>query len=361
MKKIKKWWEIQNKGNGTGEIKVFGDIAKYDWYEEDISAKKFTDQLEKLKNCKQINLRINSNGGSVYEAVAMYNSFKRFVQDNNIESTTYIEGIAASAASYLALASDKVYMGVGCKFMIHDPLIYSSGNSKSLREAADHLDGVKEDILDIYMKRTKLTREMISAHMSDEKYFSTKEAIEAGFVDEESDLSEKNLLENLVSNFSGEIINRIFPEIKNNTEKKGVTIMDLKTLRNQYPDLYNQIREEFRGELINSIDATNKGKNETDIRNAVNEERARIKNLESIETFNEAQKEIVNRAKYEEPKNAEQIIVEFYNSGAFKAKNVIENTKNEQKANGTGNIPEATPPEGTDPVDSIIDEVMNKK
>ncbi|MGL5122582.1 MAG: head maturation protease, ClpP-related, partial [Fusobacteriaceae bacterium] len=227
-----KWWEIINKGK-TGEIKVFGDIARYTWIESDCSAKSFTDQLENLKGCEEITLRINSNGGSVYEAVAMFNSFRRFTKENNITTTTYIEGMAASAASYLALASSKVYMGVGCKFMIHNPATYSGGTSNDFRKVAEQLDAVKEDILDIYMEKTKLTREEISAYMDEEKYFSTKEAIETGFVDAEVALSEKDLKNNIKNMFSNEIVNKLFPEINKTNTEEEMTGLEIK---NKYPD-----------------------------------------------------------------------------------------------------------------------------
>ncbi|MGL6063853.1 MAG: head maturation protease, ClpP-related [Fusobacteriaceae bacterium] len=336
-----KWWEIINKGK-TGEIKVFGDIARHTWIESDCSAKSFTDQLENLKGCEEITLRINSNGGSVYESVAMFNSFRRFTKDNNIKTTTYIEGMAASAASYLALASSKVYMGVGCKFMIHNPATYSGGTSNDFRKVAEQLDAVKEDIIDIYMEKTKLTREEISAYMDEEKYFSTKEAIETGFVDEEIALSEKDLKNNIKNMFSNEIVNKLFPEINKTNMEEEMTGLEIK---NKYPDVINELREELKKELENEMQNINTGTqnkivklSEEEINNALNDDRERIRKLENLKPINKKQIEIINKAKYEEPRTAEELIVQFYNDGSLAANEVINQGKKEAEEVGINNI-----------------------
>lgn len=329
IKKNQNWWEVSNKNNGTGEIKIFGNISRYVWDGTgDVNLKKFDEELQKIKNCKKIQLRINSNGGSVFEAVGMYNSLKRVAEENKIELTTYIEGIAASAASFLALVSEKVIMGTGCRFMIHNPSTFGMGESKNLRKTADELDQIKEDILDIYMTRAKISREKVSSYMDEETSFSVKEAIEVGFVDEESSLDKKTLKNNIANIWEDDVIQNFYPEFyreianeKNIKAAEGELNMTLKDFKNQHPDLVNELRSEITNELQ---EANNKK-----IEEAVTNERSRIKALDGVKTINDVQKQVIAKAKYEEPRNALEISAEFYNSSAWSAENYIIKTKNE--------------------------------
>ncbi|MGL4866219.1 MAG: head maturation protease, ClpP-related [Cetobacterium sp.] len=357
IKKNQNWWEISNKSNGTGEIKIFGNISRYVWDGTgDVNLKKFDEELQKIKNCKKIQLRINSNGGSVFEAVGMYNSLKRVAEENKIELTTYIEGIAASAASFLALVSDKVIMGTGCRFMIHNPSTFGMGESKNLRKTADELDQIKEDILDIYMTRAKITREKVSSYMDEETSFSVKQAIEAGFVDEESSLDRKTLKNNISNTWEDDVIQNFYPEfyeeIENEKKAKiteGELNMTLKDLKNQYPDLVNEVRTEITNELQ---EANNKK-----IEEAVTNERSRIKALDEVKTINDVQKQIIVKAKYEEPRNALEISAEFYNSDAWKAEDYITKTKDEGKEAGIDNLGENST-DITNAFDTAVDNIF---
>ena len=361
--KNRSWWEISNK-NSIGEIKVFGDISRWSWDEASVSLVNFDKELQSLKNCTAIELRINSNGGSVYEAVGMFNTLKRFSTTNNITTTTYIEGIAASAASFLALASDKVVMGTGCKFMIHNPLCGSHGNSEDLRKVAEELDKIKEDIIDIYMTKTKLSREEISDFMDKESFFSTKEAIEYGFVDEEMALDNNNLKNNLKNIFTNEVINKIFPEIE--TEKIEVedVKMTKKELKEKFPELLNEIKEETKNEM--KIEVENKAESlKTEIVNeTLKVERERIKNLDELKPINKKQEEIIAKAKFENFRNAEDLIIDFYRDGSAEALNAIEISKAEAIATGTDRISEENLQTGgveDETLKNVLDDIFGEK
>ena len=148
-----------------------------------------------MKNISHINLRVNSPGGDVFEASAIYNLLKDYAKVNNIEITGYIDGLAASAASFLVLCATKVIMGTGALYMIHNPLTSAYGNAEKLKKQIELLDTVKEAILDIYCTKSKLSREEISEKMNGEKWYRASEALEAGFVDEivENDNSLENI------------------------------------------------------------------------------------------------------------------------------------------------------------------------
>ena len=185
MPKNNKFYEIKNLAEDTVEIRIYGVITKWAWEEYgEVSSANFAKELDKYKNVSKINLRINSPGGDVFEANAIYNLIKNFSKENDIEVVGYIDGLAASAASFLVLAASKIVMGLGTLFMIHDPWIYASGNATALEKEIEKLNIVKEAILDIYMTKSNKTREEIADLMNKEKWFKPQEALEYGFVDE---------------------------------------------------------------------------------------------------------------------------------------------------------------------------------
>lgn len=333
------FFEIKNLSENTAEIRIYGTITKWAWEEYgEVSSANFAKELQKLKNVSHINLRINSPGGDVFEASAIYNLLKDYAKVNNVKITGYIDGLAASAASFLVLCASKVVMGIGALYMIHNPLSSAYGNVEKLKKQIELLDTVKEAILDIYCSKSKLSREEISEKMNNEKWYRATEALEAGFIDEivENDNSLeniKNISDDLhIENFiHQDLLKEKLKEIENMKNIGGIIMpKSVKELLNEYPDLMN----DYRNQIINETK-----ENEAErIKNAVLEERKRIEALEKIPVINEKQKEIVNKAKYEEPKDYKDIIVDFFMSNANKAHEEIEKIKDEQKENGITDI-----------------------
>ena len=178
--------------------------------------------------------------------------------------------------------------------------------------------------------------------MNNEKWFRANEALEAGFVDEivENDNSLeniKNISDDLhIENFiHQDLLKEKLKEIENMKNIGGIIMpKSVKELLSEYPDLMN----DYRNQIINETK-----ENEAErIKNAVLEERKRIEALEKIPVINEKQKEIVNKAKYEEPKDYKDIIVDFFMSNANKAHEEIEKIKDEQKENGITDIAPST-------------------
>ena len=337
------FFEIKNLSENTAEIRIYGTITKWAWEEYgEVSSANFAKELQKLKNVSHINLRVNSPGGDVFEASAIYNLLKDYAKVNNVKITGYIDGLAASAASFLVLCASKVVMGTGALYMIHNPLSSIYGNVEKLKKQIELLDTVKEAILDIYCTKSKLSREEISEKMNSEKWYRATEALEAGFVDEivENDNSLeniKNISDDLhIENFiHQDLLKEKLKEIENIKNIGGIKMpKTIQELLNEYPDLMN----DFKNQIVNEIK-----ENETEkIENAVLEERKRIEALEKIPVINEKQKEIVNKAKYEEPKDYKDIIVDFFMSNANKAHEEIEKIKDEQKENGIIDIAPST-------------------
>ncbi len=367
MPKIQKnkFFEIKNLTENTAEIRIYGTITKWAWEDYgEVSSANFAKELQNYKNVSQINLRVNSPGGDVFEASAIYNLLKDFAKVNNIQITGYIDGLAASAASFLILCASKIVMGIGALFMIHNPLTYAYGNSIELQKQIELLDTVKESILDIYCTKSKLSREEIAEKMNNEKWFRANEALEAGFIDEivENDNSLENIknisnelhIENFIHQ---DLLKEKLKEIENMKNIGGIKMpKSVQELLNEYPQLMN----DFKNQIISEQEESQK---ET-IKNAVLEERKRIEALEKIPVINEKQKEIINKAKYEEPKDPKDIMADFFMSNANKAYEEIEKIKNEQKESGINNITPSTEEEQDDVFNEICAaaiQAFNKK
>jgi ATP-dependent protease ClpP protease subunit len=175
-------FEIQDKGEAP-ELFIYDVIGQNAFTGEGISDKIFATALRSLGPVKQINLRINSPGGSVFDANAMYNLLIQHPAKINV----FIDGIAASAASYLAMAGDTIAIAENANFMIHEPWagIGVVGTAEEIRreseKAISMLESSGKSIVLTYAKRTGKSEDEIRAMMSAETWFTGPEAMKAGF------------------------------------------------------------------------------------------------------------------------------------------------------------------------------------
>ncbi len=172
-------FKFQNKAANAAEILIYGPIGQ-DFYGDGITAKSFDNQLKKLGNVRSIDLRIDSPGGSVFDGRTIYT---RLVQ-HRAKINVYIDGVAASAASFIAMAGDNISIAEGGFFMIHDASAVTVGNKKKHEETLALLRTVDDTILQTYVARTGLSAKQIEEWMSDEKWFTGKEAVENRFADD---------------------------------------------------------------------------------------------------------------------------------------------------------------------------------
>ena len=135
-----KWYNIQNKAGKTADVYIFDEIGTYG-----VTAQEFINDIKDLKDLP-INLRINSLGGDVFDGMAMYNVIKR----REAKTTVYIEGIAASIATIIALGADEVVMAENSLFMIHNAWGGTMGEAKDMRKTAYTLDIISGELTDIY-------------------------------------------------------------------------------------------------------------------------------------------------------------------------------------------------------------------
>lgn len=171
-------YRMLNKSSDRGEIWIYGIIGM-DWFGDGVTAKQFATDLKKLGAVKDIDLRINSDGGVVTEARAMYN----LLVEHPAKVNVHIDGIAASAASFLAMAGDNINIAEGGFVMIHNARGVTIGEAEDHRRMAEVLDQVNTTIVDTYAARTKQEPAKLKKWMNEEKWFTGTEAVENGFAD----------------------------------------------------------------------------------------------------------------------------------------------------------------------------------
>ena len=170
---MKSWYTIRARASGT-EVLIYDEIGAYG-----VSAKGFLAELGALPDNAAIDLRLNSPGGSVFDAVAIYNALKRHAG----EITVWIDGIAASAASYIAMAGDTIIMPENAFLMIHDPSGLVMGTAAEMREMADTMDKIAGSMVRGYADRSGKSGEEIAALMAAETWLDAKDALDLDFID----------------------------------------------------------------------------------------------------------------------------------------------------------------------------------
>ena len=171
---MKTWYSIQAKADQSADISIFDEIGFFG-----VNAKQFIGDLKAI-DAKTIKLAINSPGGSVFDALAMYNALRQ--HPANVEVT--VLGVAASAASLVAMAGDTIVMPENAFMMIHNPLNFAYGNADELREMADVLDKIGASLVATYANRTGLPEAEIKALLDAETWLNAEEAVIKGFADE---------------------------------------------------------------------------------------------------------------------------------------------------------------------------------
>lgn len=172
---------IKNQTDSSADLFFYGDIVsetwQSEWYEDDMApgdVKKFLDQLDGTEN---INIHINSGGGSVFGGIAIYNMLRR----NNAHKTVHVDGLAASIASVIMMAGDEIVMPKNATVMIHKPsasYFFTTKNADDLRKDAESLDTCQEAIMQTYMTKAKVDKEEIEQKVNDETWLTGEEAAE---------------------------------------------------------------------------------------------------------------------------------------------------------------------------------------
>jgi ATP-dependent Clp endopeptidase proteolytic subunit ClpP len=170
---LKRWYEFRAQARDA-EIVIYDEIGAFG-----IPAKAFLDELKALGPIAAITVRINSPGGSVFDGVAIYNALKR----HDAAITVWIDGIAASIASMIAMAGDEVIMPENAMLMLHDPSGLVMGTASDMRAMADALDKMKAGMVAAYRDKSGRDDAEIEALMSAETWLSAQEAVNLGLAD----------------------------------------------------------------------------------------------------------------------------------------------------------------------------------
>lgn len=171
-------YKLVAKGNDAAELYIYGAIGG-DWFGEGITAKQVADDLKALGKVSSIDVRINSEGGNVFDGKAIYSLLNEHKATINVK----IDGLAASAASFIAMAGNTIEIAEGAFVMVHDAYGVAVGRAEDMRAYASLLDQVNGTIRDVYRSRTKQTDAKIKKWMSDETWFTAAEAVANGFAD----------------------------------------------------------------------------------------------------------------------------------------------------------------------------------
>lgn len=250
---------IKNQTDSSADLFFYGDIVsetwQSEWYEDDMApgdVKEFLDQLDGTEN---INIHINSGGGSVFGGIAIYNMLRR----NNAHKTVYVDGLAASIASVIMMAGDEIVMPKNATVMIHKPsasYFFTTKNADDLRKDADSLDTCQEAIMQTYMTKAKVDKEEIEQKVNDETWLTGEEVAELFDVkvEEANDAvacagsSMFFCYKNVPTNLTAKEKNA-----QRENEQKPLSRQDIKEIFNESFSEY-QAREKEKKELLESLD-----------------------------------------------------------------------------------------------------------
>lgn len=175
---MKKFWNwVRDESTQERTLYLNGEISDETWWGDEVTPKLFKDEL--MAGSGNITVWINSPGGDVFAAAQIYNMLMDY--EGNV--TVKIDGLAASAASVIAMAGGDVYMSPVSMIMIHNPSTIAIGDSEEMLRAKALLDEVKESIINAYELKTGLSRTKLSHLMDAETWMNANKAIELGFAD----------------------------------------------------------------------------------------------------------------------------------------------------------------------------------
>ena len=246
MKTKKRFWEWKNQADEGSErvLELYGTIAETSWFDDDVTPKMFHDELFAGKG--PVTVWLNSPGGDCIAASQIYTMLMDYQDDVTIK----IDGIAASAASVIAMAGTRVLMAPTALMMIHNPMTMAYGNQADMEKAIEMLDEVKESIMNAYEIKTSLSRAKLSHLMDSETWMNANKAIELGFADDILKDSKKDAADIPAYAFSGKetetrLMNKLTahykPKDKGMTPAQAAAIPAVKEIPAQAGKTYDEL------------------------------------------------------------------------------------------------------------------------
>lgn len=175
---MNKFWNwVRNEDTGASELIFNGPISEDTWFGDEITPAMFRNELSKVSG--DLTVWLNSPGGDVFAASQIYT----MLRSHKGKVTVKIDGIAASAASVVAMAGDETLIAPTGMLMIHNPSTVAFGNKEAMQKAIELLDEVKESIINAYEEKSGLSRSKIARMMDEETWLNAKKAQFLGLVD----------------------------------------------------------------------------------------------------------------------------------------------------------------------------------
>lgn len=165
----------------TTEIMLYDVIGEDAWFGGGVSAKAFRDAVKSVKTT-EIDLRLNTPGGDVFECVPMVAALDEFKKKGKVN--VFVDGLAASCGSVIAMTGNRITMAEGSFMMVHDPYSFALGNADEMMRKADLLEKIKDDIVKAYRRQSSLSIDKIAEMMTEETWMNAQEAVENGFAHE---------------------------------------------------------------------------------------------------------------------------------------------------------------------------------
>ncbi|MCL5502240.1 Clp protease ClpP, partial [Escherichia coli] len=173
---MKGWYNIKAASDGaSATIQIYEEIGGWG-----ITAQQFSEDLKALGDISHINLNIHSPGGDVFDGIAIYNLLNK----HPAKITVHIDGLAASMASVIAMAGDRIVMPENALMMIHKPWGISGGNANDMRDYAELLDKVENVLIPAYARKTGKSAEVLASLLEEETWMDGRECVAQGFADE---------------------------------------------------------------------------------------------------------------------------------------------------------------------------------
>lgn len=317
------FWNVKTDGKKT-RIDLFGYVGGSKEYNDGFNEKEFLDEFRAIPAENDIDITINSFGGSVFTGLAIYELLKS--HKGNI--TFSVAGCAMSAATIItSVPNAKVIMPKGSIMMIHKVSSIAMGNAEDLRKAADTMDKLEDNIINIYAEKTGKPVDEIKPLVDAETYFTAQEAVDFGLADE---LDEAQTVENVAAEKDYVMVNGLKVDAKyfehapksffnradtqenasaglSPNNKKEAKAMDFETLKAEHPEIVEAIRAEA-------------------LKEGAEKERARIQAIEEIAVS--GHEEMVLSAKFENPITVEQLAVAILKADkARDAKHLVNRVK----------------------------------
>ena len=318
------WNFVPAEGEQPPTLELYGDISSTSWWGDEVTPKEFCSDLKALGDVPEIAVRINSGGGDVFAAFAIYSRLK----DHPAKITVKIDGWAGSAATIIAMAGDTVMIPAAANFMVHNPSMGVLGyyQAQDFRKFADECDTIKDSIVNAYALKTGKDKAELAAIMSAETWYTGETAVENGFCDElmfeeietEVQDSRKIIVNSVVMDLSR--LQNVPPDVLNsrkdgpqtpapeaaqtaetpenttkNTKESEETMPDIKNLEElkaAYPGLAKELAEEAAAAAMNA-------------------ERKRFKDIDGVAIA--GYEDIVEAAKYEKPMTAAEVALAIIN------------------------------------------------